>query len=52
MNNKNLALTYLDNKLEVAKFVKYIISDLLNGVSQSNMFVYNGVIYSVLIKDC
>lgn len=41
----------LKNKTEVAKFVKYVITDLLNGVSQGNMFVYDGVVYTVLIAD-
>ena len=49
--NQNPSEIYLKDKLEVAKYIKYIITDLLSGVSQGNMFVYNGEVYTVLIKD-
>lgn len=41
----------LNTKLDVAKFVKYIITDLIDGVSQANMFVYNNVVYTISIKE-
>lgn len=49
--NQSAAEIYLKDKIEVAKYIKYIITDLLNGVSQGNMFVYNGEVYTVLITD-
>lgn len=42
---------YLKNKMEVAKFVKYIITDLIDGISQSNMFVYNDIVYTISINE-
>lgn len=42
---------FLKSKIEVAKFVKYIITDLIDGVSQSNMFVYDNIVYLVNIKE-
>ncbi len=42
---------YLKNKIEVAKFVKYVITDLIDGISQANMFVYDNIVYTININE-